>query len=185
MLEKLYDIIENNLTLIGGIVVEDKLQDNVPETIKELRTAGIKIWVLTGDKLDTAKNIGYSCNLLSKEQKLFTLKVMPGDDEEIVKEDPYPEMIQFLSEFQDFIDGLVKKYNLDTKYENKNDNYNDIENDLNNNNYYNYNLDDISEISQSNYQNSSRMSHYSVRSKIIDFETFIYLFERKKYFRAF
>ena len=104
---------------------------------------------------------------------------MPGDDEEIVKEDPYPEMIQFLSEFQDFIDGLVKKYNLDTKYENKNDNYNDIENDLNNNNYYNYNLEDISEISQSNYQNSSRMSHYSVRSKIIDFETFIYLKEKR------
>ena len=63
LLERLYDIIENNLTLLGGTVVEDKLQDKVPETIKELRAAGIKIWVLTGDKLDTAENIGHSCNL--------------------------------------------------------------------------------------------------------------------------
>ena len=88
LIDRLYDLIENNLTLIGGTVVEDKLQSGVPKTIKELRSAGIKIWVLTGDKLDTAENIGHSCNLLSKKQKLFTLKVMPGDDEKLVKEDP-------------------------------------------------------------------------------------------------
>lgn len=74
MIDKLYYIIENNLTLKGGTIVENILQESVPETIKELRAAGIKI--LTGDKLDIAKNIGYSCNLLSGEQKLFTLKVM-------------------------------------------------------------------------------------------------------------
>ncbi len=94
-IEKLYDIIENNLSLLGGTVVEDKLQDKVPETIKELRTAGIKIWVLTGDKLDTAENIGKICNLLSNEQKLFHLQLMPGNDEQMVKEDPYPEMSIF------------------------------------------------------------------------------------------
>ena len=42
--------------LIEGTVVEDKLQDKFPETIKELRSTRIKIWVLTGDKLDTAEN---------------------------------------------------------------------------------------------------------------------------------
>jgi phospholipid-translocating ATPase len=62
--ERLYDIIENDLILLGGTVVEDKLQDNVPQTIKELKSAGIKIWILTGDKLDTAEGIGYNCNLL-------------------------------------------------------------------------------------------------------------------------
>ena len=115
LIEKLYDMIETNLTIIGATVVEDKLQDKVPETIKELRAAGIKIWVLTGDKLDTAENIGYSCNLLSREQKLFTLKVMPGDDNEKVKENPYREMTQFFIDFQSFIGNLVKKYNLDSK----------------------------------------------------------------------
>ena len=123
LIDRLYDIIENNLTLLGGTVVEDKLQDNVPETIKELRAAGIKIWVLTGDKLDTAKSIGYSCNLISERQKLFTLKLMHSD-ERIVKEDPYKEIFHFFKEFQDFISELVKKYNLDSKYFNNNGNFN-------------------------------------------------------------
>ena len=81
----MYDIIEKNLTLLGGTAVEDKLQDNVPETIKELRAAGIKIWVLTGDKLDTAKSIGQSCNLISNEQKTFTLKIRTEEEENIKK----------------------------------------------------------------------------------------------------
>ena len=178
LIDRLYDIIENNLVLIGGTVVEDKLQDRVPETIKEFRSAGIKIWVLTGDKLDTAENIGHSCNLLSKEQKLFTLKVMPGDDENIVKEDPYPEIIQFLSEFQEFIDELVKKYNLDTKYSKKNNFENEEIDDNYYDDYYNYNLEDLSDINHSNSQSDSNNYNYSVKSKIIDFESFIYLKEK-------
>ena len=45
-------------------MVEDKLQDLVPETIRDLRLAKIKIWMLTGDKMNTAYNIGLSCNLI-------------------------------------------------------------------------------------------------------------------------
>jgi P-type E1-E2 ATPase len=44
--------------------VEDKLQDKVPETIRDLLKANIKVWMLTGDKLETAENIGYSCKLI-------------------------------------------------------------------------------------------------------------------------
>ncbi|TNN09740.1 putative phospholipid-transporting ATPase IF isoform 2 [Schistosoma japonicum] len=55
-----YDQIENKLTLIGCTGIEDMLQEGVPETIKALREAGIKIWVLTGDKEETAVNISYS-----------------------------------------------------------------------------------------------------------------------------
>ena len=137
-----------------------------------MRSAGIKIWVLTGDKLDTAENIGLSCNLLSKEQKLFTLKVMPGDDEKIVKEDPYPEMVQFFCEFQEFIEGLVKKYNLDTKYTFPNNKYSDE--DVNNDNL------GYSDIDSQNIEenNASESSYYSSRSKIIDFNSFNYLKER-------
>ena len=177
MIDKLYDIIENNLILIGGTVVEDKLQDKVPETIKEIRSAGIRIWVLTGDKLDTAENIGHSCNLLSREQRLFTLKVMPGDDEKKVRNDPYPEMIQFFSEFQDFIDGLVKKYNLETKYSKKQRKYFDEENIENIDNIDHYNLDIISDLSSPDPSNSIR-SNTSINSKIIDFESFNYLKEK-------
>ena len=171
MIDKLYDIVENNLILIGGTVVEDKLQDKVPETIKEIRAAGIKIWVLTGDKLDTAENIGHSCNLLSKEQRLFTLKVMPGDDEK-VKENPYDEMMHFFSEFQDFIEGLVKKYNLETKYSKRRKHRQNIDNENN------YNMEAMSDFSSPG-QNSSNGSNNSEKSKIIDFETFNYLKEKK------
>ena len=181
LIDRLYDFIENNLILIGGTVVEDKLQDKVPETIRELRAAGIKIWVLTGDKLDTAENIGYSCNLLSKEQKLFTLKLMPGDDEGIVKNDPYPEMIQFLSEFQEYIDDLVKKYNLDTKYtrkyiyENRDELNNDDEDNVDDNDY---NFEILSNLNYSHYQNDSKSSS-SMSSKVLDLEIFKYLKEKE------
>ena len=174
LIDRLYDLIENNLTLIGGTVVEDKLQSGVPETIKELRSAGIKIWVLTGDKLDTAENIGHSCNLLSKEQKLFTLKVMPGDDEKIVKEDPYPEMIQFFNEFQEFIEGLVKKYNLDTKYTFPNKYSYNFDDDMNDNLGYS----DFESQNDENNVGSEKSSYYSSKSKIIDFNSFNYLKER-------
>ncbi|XP_029009045.1 probable phospholipid-transporting ATPase IM isoform X2 [Betta splendens] len=60
----LYEEIEQGLKLLGATAIEDKLQEGVPETIARLNLADIKIWVLTGDKLETAMNIGYSCNLL-------------------------------------------------------------------------------------------------------------------------
>uniref|UniRef100_A0A671SAP0 Phospholipid-transporting ATPase n=1 Tax=Sinocyclocheilus anshuiensis TaxID=1608454 RepID=A0A671SAP0_9TELE len=53
--------------LIGATAIEDKLQDGVAQTIEQLAKAEIKIWVLTGDKQETAENIGYSCNLLREE----------------------------------------------------------------------------------------------------------------------
>uniref|UniRef100_A0AAY5ER24 Phospholipid-transporting ATPase n=1 Tax=Electrophorus electricus TaxID=8005 RepID=A0AAY5ER24_ELEEL len=55
---------ETNLTLLGATGIEDRLQENVPETIQALREAGIQVCVLTGDKLETAVNIAYSCKLL-------------------------------------------------------------------------------------------------------------------------
>lgn len=53
-LEDLAEEIEHGLTLLGATAIEDRLQDGVPETIADLRRAGIKIWVATGDKLETA-----------------------------------------------------------------------------------------------------------------------------------
>ncbi|XP_069564255.1 probable phospholipid-transporting ATPase IM [Brachyistius frenatus] len=60
----LYEEIEQGMKLLGATAIEDKLQEGVPETIASLNLADIKIWVLTGDKLETAMNIGYSCNML-------------------------------------------------------------------------------------------------------------------------
>jgi phospholipid-translocating ATPase len=68
-----FETIESNLTLLGSTAIEDKLQENVAETIQSLRMCGIKIWVLTGDKLETAINISQSCNHFS--DSMFKLKL--------------------------------------------------------------------------------------------------------------
>ncbi|TRY65285.1 hypothetical protein DNTS_015442, partial [Danionella cerebrum] len=68
-LDAIYEEIEKDLMLLGASAVEDKLQDGVPQTIEQLAKADIKIWVLTGDKQETAENIGYSCNMLREEMK--------------------------------------------------------------------------------------------------------------------
>jgi len=65
-LEAVYDEIEKNLFLLGATGIEDKLQIGVPDTIADLMKAGIRIWILTGDKKETAINIGYSCQLLKE-----------------------------------------------------------------------------------------------------------------------
>eukprot|EP00268_Persea_americana_P024574 TRINITY_DN23999_c0_g2_i1.p1 TRINITY_DN23999_c0_g2~~TRINITY_DN23999_c0_g2_i1.p1 ORF type:complete len:1322 (+),score=267.17 TRINITY_DN23999_c0_g2_i1:1251-5216(+) len=62
-------LIECNLTLLGATGIEDKLQDGVPEAIESLRQAGIKVWVLTGDKQETAISIGLSCKLLTQNMQ--------------------------------------------------------------------------------------------------------------------
>ncbi|XP_020583022.1 phospholipid-transporting ATPase 1 [Phalaenopsis equestris] len=65
--------IESNLTILGASGIEDKLQDGVPEAIESLRQAGIKVWVLTGDKQETAISIGYSCKLLTGDMNQFII----------------------------------------------------------------------------------------------------------------
>ncbi|KAK9723743.1 hypothetical protein RND81_05G022300 [Saponaria officinalis] len=62
-------LIERNLRLLGATGIEDKLQDGVPEAIESLRQAGIKVWVLTGDKQETAISIGLSCRLLTADMQ--------------------------------------------------------------------------------------------------------------------
>ncbi|RHZ68264.1 hypothetical protein Glove_296g27 [Diversispora epigaea] len=71
--EQACELIEHSLVLMGGTAIEDRLQEGVPESIATLATAGIKIWVLTGDKTETAINIGFACNLLQKDMLLIII----------------------------------------------------------------------------------------------------------------
>ncbi|KRW99867.1 P-type ATPase, cytoplasmic domain N [Pseudocohnilembus persalinus] len=73
--EESYAEMEQKMNIIGSTAIEDKLQDKVPETIKALREAGIKVWVLTGDKLETAINIGYASKLLDSSMKRFEITI--------------------------------------------------------------------------------------------------------------
>ncbi len=80
-LDEVADAIERELTLLGGTAIEDRLQDGVPDTISLLAEAGIKLWVLTGDKVETAINIGFACNLLSNDMELIVFKIDDGSME--------------------------------------------------------------------------------------------------------
>lgn len=78
-IRKSYSSIENNLTILGATGIEDRLQDGVPETLYSLINAGIVVWVLTGDKPETAINISYSAKLFSPKMEL--LKLMASSKE--------------------------------------------------------------------------------------------------------
>lgn len=70
-LDKAAELLEHDLYLLGATAIEDRLQDGVPETIHTLQEAGIKVWVLTGDRQETAINIGMSCKLISEDMTLL------------------------------------------------------------------------------------------------------------------
>uniref|UniRef100_A0A4W5RQU1 Phospholipid-transporting ATPase n=1 Tax=Hucho hucho TaxID=62062 RepID=A0A4W5RQU1_9TELE len=94
-LDLLYEEIEKDLKLLGATAIEDKLQDGVPQTIEQLAKADIKIWVLTGDKQETAENIGYSCNMLREEMNdIFIVSANNSDD---VRQELRSEGIRFYS----------------------------------------------------------------------------------------
>ncbi|KAK6928340.1 P-type ATPase, C-terminal [Dillenia turbinata] len=73
------DKIEREMILVGATAVEDKLQKGVPECIDKLAKAGISIWVLTGDKMETAINIGYACSLLRQGMKQIVISLDSPD----------------------------------------------------------------------------------------------------------
>lgn len=62
-----------SLFTLGATGIEDRLQEGVPDTIAALREAGIQLWVLTGDKQETAVNIAYSCKLLDQTDTVYSV----------------------------------------------------------------------------------------------------------------
>lgn len=100
-LDAVYEEIEQNLHLLGATAIEDKLQDGVPETIFNLAKANIKIWVLTGDKQETAINIGYSCKLLTEDMK--EVLIIDAEEEE--------EVLEQLKDANEKIDSAMTEFN--------------------------------------------------------------------------
>lgn len=90
-MEAVQELIETDLELLGATAIDDKLQDDVGLTIAILKEAGLKIWVLTGDKIETAINIAISCKLISNQQEQIIIdshdqmEVMKKIGEEIKK----------------------------------------------------------------------------------------------------
>ncbi|XP_068107103.1 phospholipid-transporting ATPase IG isoform X2 [Hyperolius riggenbachi] len=91
-LAKVFDDIEVNMHLLGATAVEDRLQENAAETIEALHAAGMKVWVLTGDKMETAKSTCYACRLFQNNTELLELTTKNIEDCER-KEDRLQELL--------------------------------------------------------------------------------------------
>ncbi|GMH33051.1 hypothetical protein BSKO_00885 [Bryopsis sp. KO-2023] len=74
MMNRVSEKLEQDFELVGITAIEDKLQDGVPMAIETFRMAGMKVWMITGDKMETAINIGISCRLITKQEDLLILE---------------------------------------------------------------------------------------------------------------
>ncbi|RHZ39029.1 hypothetical protein DYB31_000230 [Aphanomyces astaci] len=72
-IDALMDAMETDLEVLGATAIEDKLQSGVPDAIAKLRDASIKVWMLTGDKEETAINIGFACQLLHMDMDMVVI----------------------------------------------------------------------------------------------------------------
>ena len=100
-IESAMNMLENNMEFLCVTGVEDKLQDDVMDTIESLKNAGIKIWMLTGDKVETATCIAISTGLKSKTQRLFFLRDI-NNVQQVTEE---LEKLKFQSDYILIIDG--------------------------------------------------------------------------------
>ncbi|XP_078513783.1 phospholipid-transporting ATPase IH isoform X1 [Lissotriton helveticus] len=72
-LAEAYEQVEQDLILLGATAVEDRLQEKAADTIEALQKAGMKVWVLTGDKMETAAATCYACKLFRRSTQLLEL----------------------------------------------------------------------------------------------------------------
>jgi phospholipid-translocating ATPase len=151
--QKAYEQIEQNLTFIGATAIEDKLQDGVPECIARLAKANIKIWVLTGDKQDTAINIGYSCQLITNDMELF---IVEGNTE--------TEVLKELEDAEKKIDEILKKVKNNNK---KDEEIDEIE------------MSNISQNINSNNNNNSNNSNFDGCALVINGHSLVFALNSK------
>ncbi|XP_075479097.1 putative phospholipid-transporting ATPase 4 [Primulina tabacum] len=101
LLENVSEMIEKDLFLLGAVAVEDRLQKGVPECIDKLAQTGLKIWLLTGDKKETAINIGFSCSLLRHDMKQLHLCLSEESQKNHQAKDAKKEVLLQLSTYEE------------------------------------------------------------------------------------
>jgi magnesium-transporting ATPase (P-type) len=79
-LDKVYDLIESGLSILGVTAVEDKLQDGVEDTLFALKKAGVRVWVITGDMLETAVSVSELCKHISPDMKQHVFRDLKNSD---------------------------------------------------------------------------------------------------------
>ncbi|ESQ40402.1 hypothetical protein EUTSA_v10012494mg [Eutrema salsugineum] len=117
LLRKVAGNIETSLRIVGATAIEDKLQRGVPEAIESLRIAGIKVWVLTGDKQETAISIGFSSRLLTRNMRQVVVNSNSSDSCRRSLEEANASIASNDESVALIIDGTSLIYVLDTDLE--------------------------------------------------------------------
>ncbi|XP_067116303.1 phospholipid-transporting ATPase IH isoform X2 [Osmerus mordax] len=82
-LAEAYDLVEKDLILLGATAVEDRLQDKAADTIESLHKAGMKVWVLTGDKMETAAATCYASKLFRRSTLILELTTKRTEEQSL------------------------------------------------------------------------------------------------------
>ena len=109
-LNKLINALESNVTLLGVTALEDKLQDEVEKDIKKFIDAGINFWMITGDKMDTAESIGYSCGIFSEDSDVYKIRET-NDVKKVIKE--MKEISEKIDKIDSELNSITKKHHED------------------------------------------------------------------------
>ena len=178
-LDLMIEEIEGNATILGVSALEDKLQDRVKEDIEDFIEAGINFWMITGDKMDTAETIGYSCGIISEDSEVYKIrdnkdvneiiKELEGIKEKIYKADR--ELEQITEQHQEKIKKIrtmrtLKRLNPNMKDEDinkildskSNINNNKVQN-INNYNNFNNNINHNNNIINNSVNQSNNMAN--------------------------
>ena len=160
-LDLMIESIEGNATILGVSALEDKLQDRVKEDIEDFIDAGINFWMITGDKMDTAETIGYSCGIISEDNDVYKIRDNK-DIEQVIKEMEEikfkinkvdEELEQITEQHQQKLERIrtikcLKKLNLS-------------------NNYNEYNNNDIKNVVLQKRKNSNNITNNNVKNIIL------------------
>lgn len=142
---KVFDKIEKDLFLLGSTAIDDQLQDDVDDVLFNFIKTGIKVWVLTGDKIDTAKSIAFSCKLITQDFKIFEFEEFLNEKKISVYLDNF---LYYLNEFYDYKQNLFSR--------------NDIENSLDSNLRDKLNKSNCIEIENKNKLQNIEDNKYSL-----------------------
>mmetsp|Transcript_12214 Transcript_12214/g.12637 ORF Transcript_12214/g.12637 Transcript_12214/m.12637 type:complete len:445 (-) Transcript_12214:41-1375(-) len=110
--EELISEIENGITLLGVTALEDKLQDEVTSCLNSFIESGISVFMLTGDKLDTAETIGYSCKLFKEDTEVFKVKAETNPEDMKAK---LTEILEEMNKMEKELNNMKMSKNKDKK----------------------------------------------------------------------
>jgi len=116
--EKIISKIESNSLLLGVTGLEDKLQNDVNNVISNFIDAGISFWMLTGDKLDTAENIGFSCKLFNDDTEIFRIRETNKNGNIKSKEELFDELTETLRNM-DYMEKELMNFKIENKVSTK------------------------------------------------------------------